>query len=284
MDNKIDTLFLLVSTIDERIIHLETLLPHLNETTSLIVSHQITKIETQKTLSSINLLKKHVHVIYSSMHDQGVAKNRNETLKHIQPEGVNLILDDDIELLPNALEMVKQAFYENQEAELITFQILNRETKKLYKKYPPSKQYHTLRTLTGIGTTEIAFRSSIIQKYSITFDECFGPGAFYSIGEDFIFATDLYKKGCNMLFIPTPIISHPNQSTGSNLSHAVIFGRGALFARVFGFKSIFINLYFTVKKYTYFRQKMPIYTYYSLLTKGSFHYLFKKLFSTSCTN
>ena len=97
------------------------------------------------------------------------------------------------------------SFSENPSVDFISFKILDFEGDD-YKSYAQRKQWHTLKTLTGIGTTEMAFKSNFILENEICFDERFGPGADeYPMGEDFIFAMDIYRKDVKMLFLPIPI-------------------------------------------------------------------------------
>ncbi len=172
-----------------------------------------------------------------------------------------MILDDDVILCKNIFDTVIKSFERNLSADFISFKILDLEGND-YKSYPKEKQWHTLRTLTGIGTTEMAFKSDLILKNNISFDESFGPGSdIYPIGEDFIFAMDLYKMKTKMLFLPIPIVKHPRDSTGGSLDQKVIFGRGAMFARVFGWKAFVVNILFSIKKYTSYRKKISFFSY-----------------------
>ena len=75
-----------------------------------------------------------------------------------------------------------------------------------------------------------------------------------------------------MLFLPIPIVKHPQGSTGGSSDEKVIFGRGAMFARVFGWKAFLINLLFSIKKYPFYRGEISFFSYLSLLTKGTIAY------------
>ena len=275
MNNRISMekkLFILVSTIDNRILNLQNIIQSEKHQVSYIISHQVTKKTGQEVESYLLELSKRTDIIYHELIGKGVAKNRNNTLKYIEPSSVCLILDDDIYLCPNAFENVLNAF-DNTDADFISFKILDMEGND-YKSYPTKKQWHTLGSLTGIGTTEIAFRSDLILNSKIKFDERFGPGSeVYPIGEDFIFAMDLYRLKTKMLFLPIPIVKHPKGSTGDNLDAKTIFGRGAMFARVFGWKSFFIDFLFAIKKYPYYRQEVSLFRYTGSLIDGTIDYL-----------
>ena len=266
-------LYILISTIDERIASLSRLLLPPSKSIYYVISHQVSKELTKESKEIIDGLTIRNDILYSSIKGKGVAKNRNNTLRFIKPSSICLILDDDVLLCENIFENIIGAFEDNPGAEFISFKILDLEEND-YKMYPKKSQWHTLRTLTGIGTTEMAFRSNFILNNSMKFDERFGPGSeVYPIGEDFIFAMDLYRLKTKMLFLPIPIVKHPKGSTGDNLDAKIIFGRGAMFARVFGWKSFFIDFLFAIKKYPYYRQEVSLFRYTGSLIDGTIDYL-----------
>ncbi len=265
-------LYILISTIDDRILNLKNILQDYQENIIYIVSHQINENLSHDVNHFIENLIEREDVKYSSLEGKGVAKNRNNTLKFIEPVSVCLILDDDVILCDNTFETVLKSFDENPSTEFISFKILDMEGHD-YKFYPKKKQWHNLRTLTGIGTTEMAFRSDLILKNNISFDEGFGPGSeIYPIGEDFIFAMDLYKMKTKMLFLPIAIVKHSQGSTGSRLDQKVIFGRGAMFARVFGWKAFVVDLLFSIKKHSDYSKEITFFSYLTLLINGTIDY------------
>ena len=277
-----DNLYILISTIDSRILNLKAILQPYDKKIYYVISHQITGEVDQNISNFIDYLIKRKDVQYSTFKGKGVAINRNNTLKFIESSSLCLILDDDVLLCQNAFENVIKAFNDNPNADFISFKILDLEGND-YKPYPKEKRWHTLRTLTGIGTTEMAFKSDLILKNKISFDENFGPGSdIYPIGEDFIFAMDLYKMKIKMLFLPISLVQHSIGSTGDSLDKKVIFGRGAMFARVFGWQSFVINILFSIKKYTVYRKDISLFTYLSLLTKGTIDYFRSTKKRVSC--
>ncbi len=266
-------LFVLISTIDERILNVKNIIQAPEWEISYVISHQINRELDVKSKNYINSFKNREDITYHVLRGRGVARNRNKTLQSIQPGSISLILDDDVLLCDNALNMVIKTFKENPFADFISFKILDLEGKD-YKPYPDKQRSHSLSTLTSIGTTEIAFRSDLILENDIRFDERFGPGSdLYPIGEDFIFAMDIYKANANMLFVPIPIVKHPIDSTGSSLKDKIIFGRGAMFARVFGGFSYVIDSYFAFKHRKRYKERYTLLHYLKLLVQGSRHFL-----------
>ena len=268
---------ILISTIDQRIQKIESIIQPYQDEIRYIISHQVTKQWDEKTDTIVRMLKERRDVIYTMIREMGVARNRNNTLSYIKSSAICLILDDDVSLCENALDNIMKAFQDNRDAEFISFKILDIDSGEDYKSYPKEKMEHSLRTLTSIGTTEMAFRGNVIGKYGIRFDERFGPGAErYPIGEDFIFAMDLYRRGCRMLFVPIPIVRHPSMSTGRQMNDEIIFGRGAMFARVFGYGAFFINGIFALKQYRKYREHYTIPKYWGLLNRGTLDFLKKE--------
>lgn len=262
-------LFILISTINERILNILNILQEYNKNIVYIVSHQIDKELNDEVKQFVSLLCDRKDVIYTNLEGKGVAKNRNNTLRFIKNSAICLILDDDVVLCENTFDRVKESFKMNASADFISFKILDLNGND-YKTYPKEKQWHTLRTLTGIGTTEMAFKSDLVLDHDVKFDERFGPGAEdYPLGEDFIFAMDLYRAKAKMLFLPIPIVKHPQGSTGSSLEQKVIFARGAVFARTYGVWSYLLDIIFTLKhkKMYYNNYTMP--QYLKLMLSGS---------------
>jgi hypothetical protein len=216
-------------------------------------------------------LQKKSYVIYSQINSKGVAKNRNNALKHRVKGSICLLCDDDVVYFEDAFVKILQSFEKNKNIDFLTFKIKTFSGKD-YKNYKQEPFYQTLRSLTSIGIIDVAFREEVLEKYNLSFDERFGPGGYYSIGEDFIFMTDAYKQGATILYEPLNIVQHDDVGTGAILKDSIIFGRGAMFSRVFGFKMIVINLLFALKKYNFYAHQYSFLKYLSLLYKGSYDY------------
>ncbi len=271
-----NSLYILISTIDERVLSLSNLLLSPKDGIKYVVSHQLTKEPEESVKKFVGELTCRPDLIYSKIEGSGVAKNRNNALKHIEPGSISFICDDDVIFCEGALEKILEAFSEIPNADLVTFKICDRATGRDFKPYPRQAMAHTIRSLSGVGATEIAFRSDLVFDSGVTFDSCFGPGApHYPTGEDYIFVTDLYKRGYNLYFKPTTVASHPKQSTGTTWSERVVFGKGAVWARVFGWKGVLISSLFALKKYRLYRKDLSFFRFLYLIQKGSLDYLLK---------
>jgi hypothetical protein len=222
--------------------------------------------------SYIEELKNTNNIIYSMLTSKGVARNRNNALKYRVKNSICLLCDDDVIYFKNSFSTILSIFEKDQSLEILTFKIKTFEGKD-YKNYKDFEFQQTIRSLTNIGIIDIAFREGIIDKYNLDFEERFGPGAYYGIGEDFIFMTDAIKRKVNIVYKPIDIVQHEYIGTGQILRDDIIFGRGAMFARVFGYYSILLNLYFALKNKNKYKKKYTLLKYNKLLFNGSMDFL-----------
>jgi len=187
-----------------------------------------------------------------------------------------LIADDDVVFCQNFIKNIKYSFVLNLKGDVITFKTLSLSGKD-YREYPTDTVVHNQKSITGVGSIEIAFKIDVIKRNKIRFDDEFGPGSHeYPIGEDYIFMSDVLKKGLNAIFVPIAIVKHPEISTGLRFDKEIIYGRGAVFARVFGIKSLIIDVFYSFKKYNMYKKNINFMKYLYLMLQGSMSYLKKR--------
>jgi len=256
---------ILISTFNNRILGLKKFVKEKDIIYS--ISHQVTESLSDEAREYIEFLKTQKNVIYSRINSKGVAKNRNNGLKIRVPGSVCFLADDDIEYNYNNLRKIASILDSNQEYDFITFKIKTFDGKD-YKRYKNNIFKHNLKTLTNIGIIDVAFKEEVIEKYNLKFDERFGPGSEFPIGEDFIFMTDALKAGANIWFYPLDVVKHGEIGTGSKLKEEIIMGRGAVFARVFGKWCYIINIIFALKHYKNYKKSFSFFEYLKLMIDG----------------
>ncbi len=268
----------LISTLNEGINNIENIFHDRKENLQYLINHQIWKFKVDAEIK--NRLQRRDDVNVFVRYEKGLSKNRNQAIENASCE-ICLIADDDIELVDGAEKKILDAFYNNPDADIITFQIES-SMRRMSKKYSQRAFWYNFKKLAHISSIEIAFKKSSIKDSGIFFDEVFGLGARYPIGEEFIFLTDAYRKGLKILYLPEVIVSHPHPSSGARLDDETIFARGAMFARVFGWKAFIVNFLFSIKKYTAYRKEISFFGYLTLLTKGTIDYFRSSAGRASC--
>lgn len=144
------------------------------------------------------------------MEGVGLSRNRNNAINHSSAD-IIYIADDDIEILPGALDKIRDRFTEYLDTEVASFKMKEQEGKI----YPPEicklslqlpKDYH-------ISSIELAFKRQLFPE--IKFNEAFGINSgVFGGGEEEIFHLQARKKGYVCRFFPDTIVSHPAASTG----------------------------------------------------------------------
>jgi len=180
--------------------------------------------------------------------NKGLSKSRNQAIEQNSSD-IALISDDDLEYKEDIEKIILEAFTNNSNADIITFQVQTPDG-LAYKQYKPNSFWHTQKSIMSVSSVEIAFKKASIEKGSLRFDEKFGLGSDFPTGEEIIFLSDALKMGLKILYIPIPIVVHPQESSGKNYDNPkLIEAKGAMFYRLFSFLGYGASWLFTLKKY-----------------------------------
>jgi len=268
-----DSLYILIATVDNRAENLLNVLVEKEEDVFYVITHQILNELSLETKKVVSLLLDREDVTYLPLINiKGLSKNRNNSLDYVA-DGIALIMDDDIVFCENFVENIKHAFSLNPNTDVITFKTLSLLGED-YRIYPKISLVHSQKSITGVGSIEIAFKVTSIKKNNIRFDDNFGVGSMkYPVGEDYIFMVDILKKNIKAMFLPIGIVKHPEMSTGLRFDKEIIYGRGAVFARVFGIKSLLVDVFYAFKKYKFYKNNVNLFIYIYWMLSGSINYL-----------
>lgn len=263
----------LVVTVNDRVENLEKRLPIIDRV-FYTISHQDCDLLSKVSQDTVSLLCLRNDINYVKNKTIGVGSNRNNAIRNRVPASYYLFADDDLCYNENWYNIIVDVAKQHSNYDVFVF-MLNSPDNNPLKKYPFSERVLRFSNLTWIGAPEICVSKNFFYQYNIFFDERFGPGSEYHVGEDFIFITDAYKAGAIIYFFPFPIATHSHSSTGTNKSKSIAYGRGAMFARVFGWKSVIVDIIFAVKKRSMFKNDINVLNHIRLLVFGSLSYIFK---------
>jgi hypothetical protein len=189
-----------------------------------------------------------VSVIESS--ETGVTKSRNKVLANTTTE-LLVFADDDASISATGLTDVLEFFSNHPECDLVTAMTVN-EKGQPRKSYPKKATKLSLFNSAKVGTIEMVLRVESARSRGVTFDENFGAGALNKLGDEYIFISDLLKRGGQGVFLPIVLASHPDESSGANQSESESEGdleaRAKVFSRVFGWKSPMIRAVFYLRR------------------------------------
>ena len=170
----------------------------------------------------------------------GLSNSRNLAINNSKGE-ICLLADDDVTYTSDFIQIIVNAFNENKNADLITFQAIS-DLGKSFKDYPKVKK-HNKRSISTINSFLIAFRRESIQMNRIKFDSRFGLGSTFETGDEYIFLRNALDKNLNVIHCPRVILSHKSLSSGQDVTNdKIIFARAAIFYKYYGFIS-YIKLF-----------------------------------------
>ena len=256
MENKKNlTLGILITTTNKNIERVKKeLLPQLKNVDEVIISHQVFDGETEPER---NLNKKNVKYFY--MYDKGLSKNRNNALKYSKAD-ICHICDDDLFYLKDFDKIIKEEYERDEGLDVITFQAVNEKNEEHFK---VKEGKHSNISILRICSWGITFRRKSVLEKEIKFDESFGLGTKYCVGEENIFLKDCLDKELNVKHCRRAVVSHKNESSGIDYRDELVFSRVAAFKRMFGFfGGVFAVFYFTIFHHKFYRKKYSVFGFF----------------------
>jgi len=204
-----------------------------------------------QTTEGRTLTSNHPSVRVINSFDKGLSKSRNLALDNARG-ALCVIIDDDVVFRENFETHIIAAFTMNPAAALITFRA-EKTPGVPYRKYPErTKSQVSGLDVLGLMSIEMVLNREVINSGSFRFDENFGLGATFGMGEEAVFAAQLKKAGRTIVMEPKTIVGHAAVSTHNTVSiQDKYFAQGGIFTAVFGdkyYKWLMIKLLFDLKQ------------------------------------
>lgn len=197
--------------------------------------------------------------------EKGVAKSRNVVLENTTTKYL-LFADDEITFLNDGIKAAISYLEANLDCDLVLAQAIDSNS-QLRKTYPSREVALTKFNSAKAATYEMIIRVESAKNKGARFDESFGAGVENYLGDEYIFITDLLKKGGKARFLPLTIAIHPAESSGSRWgTESDLRVRAQVFSRVFGVYAPLVRTAFYLKNYRNFGSLKNIFRF----AKGKF--------------
>ena len=192
--------------------------------------------------------------------EKGVAKSRNVVLNSAQTRYL-LFADDEIIFLSDGVKSAISYLESNPGCDLVLAQAV--DTKGVLRKaYSKREAKLTKFNSAKAATYEMIVRVESVRNKGVAFDENFGAGVENFLGDEYIFITDLLKKGGKATFLPLTIAVHPEESSGSSWgTESDLRARAVVFQRVFGVTAPLIRTAFYFKNFQKFAGTKYVYKF-----------------------
>jgi len=183
--------------------------------------------------------------------EKGLSKSRNLALA-LATGKLCVIADDDEVFKPDFTEHIINAFNENKDAALISFRV-EKSPGVLYKKYPEERVTQTtFSNRLHIMSIEMVMNRDLIQQDNIKFNENFGLGAQFCMGEEPVLINTMFKAGLKIIIEPKVIAMHPAEDTHARVSvWDKYYVQGAMFTALLKdkyYKLVLLKLMYELKQ------------------------------------
>lgn len=215
------TLQLLISTIDEGIDRVRSLVLPQREGVGYVISWQHSAPEKPRHVPQA---LQRPDIVITHLQGRGLSRNRNNALAHATAD-ICLLADDDCRYTREGLQTLIDVFDNHPDIQLATFQMRSAGEKRTY----PARSFSLNSPPRGYMaySIEIAFRREAVQGV-IRFNEHFGLGAErFHCGEEEIFLHDALHAGLSGRFFPITVVTHDDVTT----DHIRVRERGVLMAK-----------------------------------------------------
>lgn len=161
--------------------------------------------------------------------DVGLSRSRNLALATASAD-VCLLADDDEVFVSTYEDRVLSTFADRPYDDVIAFTVNFRESLRK----PPLRARSVRRLdLMKLSSVQLAFRRDRVLESGVRFDCEFGAGSTFNMGEEFIFLSDLARRGLRIAAVPLEI-AHLEERTSTwftDYDDGFFRARGASFAR-----------------------------------------------------
>lgn len=214
---------------------------------------------------SKKIIRKNKWYVYDEV---GLSKSRNLALKISEGDYIYLS-DDDIILEKSFSETVLNAILNNPDIDIFAFQVEGIEKK--FKNYEPKEKKINIINSMKLSSVQLIYKTEFIKKNKLLFDEAFGSGSKYSMGEENIFLVDALKSKAKIKYFPKQIaqVHLKDSSWFKGFNSKYFFDRGAINYRMFGYIVGFLMcLIFLIRKYSVYSSNISFFNAFNNMIKG----------------
>lgn len=183
--------------------------------------------------------------------ETGLSKSRNLAIENAIGK-ILIIADDDITYQKDFIEKIIVAHNKLDEATIVNFCAI-KENRAYLKKYPTESklQLNTMEIL-NVSSIEMTIKKEKLDSIGIKFDENFGLGSCFEMGEETVFLFDLKRKNQQIAFENEVVVAHYGLTSSDKIgSLRRYYIYGGLVKRVLEKSSVFwlaVKMFFDIKQ------------------------------------
>ena len=219
-------------------------------------------------------LKRDGYVVnWYNVNDIGLSKSRNLALNFANAD-ICLITDDDVVFIDDFSKKIADFYKEYDDVDIATFQFINFNRKTYMRKI---KKIGYLKSM-KVSSVEISFRTESIRDNNLVFNEMFGAGSKYVMGEENIFLFKALKKGLSIFSVPVLIGELSDHSTSTwfrGFNETFFISRGASFEAMTSKLSWLLVIQYALRKHKLYCKEVSFFRVLKWMWSGRIEYRFK---------
>ena len=199
--------------------------------------------------------------------EKGLSKSRNRAISNSSAD-IIVIADDDMTYSENYEEIILSAYEKYKDADIVAFHV-NSNDKKRGKKIRKESKINFLNSM-KIQSVQLTMKRKNIVENNLLFNENFGAGSKWFMGEENIFLFNCLKRGLKIYYIPKTIASLDNSDStwfkGFDKEYFIVKG-GVFYEMSKLFSEIFI-LQFALRKRKLFGDNLNVIQAIKFMNQG----------------
>lgn len=204
---------------------------------------------------------------------RGLSISRNIAIKNSDSD-ISVIADDDLVYVDNYEKLISDTYNKYPDEDVIVFKVEG--INKKFKSYSNDSFKINYLSSLKVSSVQVTFKTNKV-KDSIYFNENFGSGAKYSMGEENIFLFDCLNSNLKIRFVPVKIADlYIGESTWfKGFNEKYLFDRGASFYAMSKTMYPLLIIQYGLRKYKMFKGFNPLSAIRTML-KGSRDYKYSQ--------
>lgn len=207
------------------------------------------------------------NIIVISTTERGLSKSRNLALRYSTSD-IIIIADDDFEYTDNYINLIRKEYETAQHADLIIFNA-EKSDGTLYKRL--TRKVRGLEFY-KINSIRITIKRQSLLNNSIFFDERFGAGTRFNLGEDTLFIDQCRKNKLIILssnIIICKSLNYRSSTWFSGYNKEYFYNLGAFYKHLSPKLYRLMILYFAITKYALYKNEVKFIHAIKCMKEGS---------------
>lgn len=200
---------------------------------------------------------------FISCDEKGLSKSRNKAINNATGD-ICIIADDDVIYSDDYIEKIRQAYLKYPDADIIAFDVPSSNLERPTTVIDKEGKLGYLKSM-KLASFQLTFKRQSFIENNINFNELFGAGSKYKMGEENILLFECLRKNLNLVYCKDKIgiVNHEESTWFSGFDNKFFSDMGAIYYEMSSKLSTLLILQYSIRKYKLYKNNL---TFFSALT------------------